>query len=486
MSLSKDEIMKLSPAVLWGIFYDIAQIPRPSKKEEKIAAYVIDIAKEKGLEYKIDDFGNILIKLPATPGYENASSIVIQSHLDMVCEKNSDKDHDFQKDAIVLLEKDGWLTADGTTLGADNGIGAATSLATLFDESIEHGPLELLFTLDEETGLNGAANLKEGFVESKIMLNLDTEDEGMIFIGCAGGVDTIANTNCNVEQLNTPVTQYKIEVKGLTGGHSGAEIHIGRGNAIKILARALKSLSQSKNIRLTSIQGGNLRNAIPREASCEVIIDDYEETQSLLKQFEQDMKAEYAVSDPNLSISIQENGSASSHWTAEDSKRIINTLVAQMHGYLNYSQEIPDLIETSTNLASIKTEDNAVSIGTMQRSSTASAQKYIMQKVATIFELGGFDVQQSDPFPGWKPNPSSPTLQKAKATYEELYQKTPNVLAIHAGLECGIILHNLPGIDAISFGPTIKGAHSPDERVEIHSVEKFYNFYKALLRNLAK
>lgn len=479
-------IAGLKPERVWHYFAEISRIPRGSKNETAISKYVLETAKKMGLEAKQDRFGNVVVKKPASPGRERAARVCLQGHLDMVCEKNADKKHDFTKDPIELVRKGNLLMADGTTLGADNGIAVAANLAIMEDKKLEHGPLEFLFTVDEETGLTGANNLQPGFLESKTLLNLDSEEEGALYVGCSGGRDTTGTWKVDFEDAPANSVAVQVKVAGLKGGHSGLEIDKGRGNAIKIMNRVLIALGNS-GARLSRIDGGNKRNAIPRE--CEALIfvpqKKLQEALDTAAQYHETIRAELASVEPDLRITAAEAKGVKKGKVIKKTqqKKITQAISGLPHGVIKMSADISWLVETSTNVAVINTGKKAISLATSQRSSVASELDEICQTVRNIFELGGAEVEQSDGYPGWKPNLDSPVLKKAIATYKSLYGKKPEVKAIHAGLECGIIGEKYPGMDMLSFGPTLEGVHSPDEKIHIDTVERFWNFLLALIKN---
>ena len=481
------ELSELKPESVFYYFSEICKVPRPSKKEEKIISYLENFAAEQKLEIKKDEVGNILIKKPATPGKENLKTVVLQSHVDMVCEKNNDVEHDFLADPIETIIDGEWLKAKGTTLGADNGIGVATELAILAANDIEHGPIECLFTIDEETGLTGAFALKEGFMSGDILLNLDSEDEGELFIGCAGGIDSVGEFHYREVPVPTGYFFFRVDVKGLKGGHSGGDIHLGRGNANKILNRFLSQTAKKYDMYICEVNGGNLRNAIPREAYaiCAVPHDAKEPVRVDLNIFIADIENEFAVSEPDLKLTLQSETPRKMAIDQDTSSRLLKTLYAVPHGVYAMSQDIPGLVETSTNLASIKMIDNKkIKIETSQRSSILSARNDMANTVRAAFELGGARVSFGEGYPGWKPNPHSEILEIAVASYKRLFGVDAKVKAIHAGLECGLFLDKYPGLDMISFGPTLTGVHSPDERMHIPSVEKFWNHLLDVLANV--
>jgi dipeptidase D len=478
----------LKPELVWKYFAEIAKIPHGSKNETAISKYVFETAKKFGLQAKQDKFGSVVVKKPASPGFENKRRICLQGHLDMVCEKNADKQHDFMKDPLELVRKGNVLMANGTTLGADNGIAVATNLAIMEDKSLQHGSLEFLFTIDEETGLTGANNLQPGFVESKTLMNLDSEEEGAIYVGCSGGRDTLGTWKGAFEKVPAPYVAAEISVKGLKGGHSGLEIDKGRGNAIKILNRVLMALGET-GVRLSAMNGGNKRNAIPRECAAQVFIPKtkVEDAKGIVTKYNATIKAELATVEKDLIISIMEMPKVMKGKVVKKAqqKKILQTIAALPHGVIKMSADIPELVETSTNVAVINTTDRAIVLATSQRSSVASEIDEACQMVKSVFELGGARVEQSDGYPGWKPNLDSAILKIAKQSYQKLYGKEPHVKAIHAGLECGIIGEKYPGMDMISFGPTLEAVHSPDEKIYIDTVEKFWNFLLAILKNAA-
>ena len=475
----------LEPKSLFKFFEEILSIPRPSKHEEKMTEYLINWAKERNLEYVSDEIGNVIIRKGATKGKENSPWVCLQSHIDMVCEKNSDKDFDFEKDAIVPKIEGEWLKADGTTLGADDGIGVATALAILDANDIEHGPIECLFTVDEETGLSGAEALSADVLKSRILLNLDSEDEGEIFIGCAGGIDTVAKLPYDKEE--TPdAPAFKIMVKGLKGGHSGDDINKGLACANKILNRILWSLDKEMDLRLSCFEGGNLRNAIAREANATFVVAqaDVELMKEIVERFAVDLKYEFRTTEPDMEITLSEAEKPAFVVDMLSQDNLLNVLYACPHGVLAMSREIPGFVETSTNLASVKMKEDHFFITTSQRSSVESAKYAAAYRVESCFLLAGADVEHGDGYPGWAPNPESKILKIAVDAYKKLFNKEPIVRAIHAGLECGLIGEKYPGMDMISYGPTLRGVHSPDERLEIKTVELYWKHTLEILKNI--
>lgn len=476
----------LRPAVVFHYFDEVCQVPRPSKKEEKIRAYLLDFAKKHNLEAKTDEAGNVLIKKAASAGMENLKTVILQSHIDMVCEKNKDTEHNFETDPIQTYIDGEWLRAKGTTLGADNGIGVATELAVLASDDIKHGPIECLFTVDEETGLTGAFALKEGFMNGDILLNLDSEDDGELFIGCAGGANTTAIYPFPTEKAPQGWFFFRVSVKGLTGGHSGDDISKNRANANKLLNRFLVQTMQKYGMRLADIEGGNLHNAIPREAHalCAVPMEYKEAVRVDLNIFISEIENEYSATEPNLSMDLESEAPVEYVMEQKAMERFLLSIYAVHHGVYAMSQDIPGLVETSTNLASIKVCDGTIKVVTSQRSSILSSRKDMSQMVSAAFILGGATVTTGEGYPGWKPNPSSEILKIAVESYKKLFGVEPKVKAIHAGLECGLFLQKYPSLDMVSFGPTLRGVHSPDERMLIPTVEKFWNHLLDILAHI--
>ena len=474
----------LKPELVWKYFAEIARVPRCSKHEEKMTKYVLDTAKKVGLEAKADKFGNVVVRKPASPGKDRVRSIALQGHLDMVCEKTPATVHDFAKDPIELVRQGHALMANGTTLGADNGIAVATNLAIMEDRTLVHGPLEFLFTVDEETGLTGASNLAADLLRSRTLLNLDSEEEGALYVGCSGGRDTIGTWKTAYEAAPAGSVAGELKVTGLKGGHSGLEIDKGRGNAVKITNRVIQALAAAGG-RLSSIEGGDKHNAIPRETEALVFVPAkrWEEAAGIVKKLEAAIKAEFKTVDPGLAITLTAiKGKKGKVLKRAIQQKLCRTISALPHGVTQMSPDIAGLVETSTNIAAIHTAPKAVTMATSQRSSVGSELDEIADTVRSVFELGGADAHTSDGYPGWKPNLQSPILKTAKATYQALYGKEPHVKAIHAGLECGIIGERVPGMDMVSFGPTLEGVHSPDEKIYIDTVEKFWNFLLGILK----
>ncbi len=468
--------MDLKPASVFHYFAEVCKVPRPSKKEEKIRAYLLDFAKEHRLEVKTDEAGNVLIKKPATPGMENLKTVILQSHIDMVCEKNGDVEHDFLNDPIETYIDGEWMKAKGTTLGADNGIGIATQLAVLAADDLQHGPLECLFTVDEETGLTGAFALKEGFMDGDILINLDSEDEGELFIGCAGGANTTAEFAYEWVDAPQNYFYFSVTIKGLTGGHSGDDINKNRANANKLLNRFLTLLQDKYDFYLCQIDGGNLHNAIPREARaiCAVPMKDKENVRIDMNVFTAEIENEFSVTEPNLRTELFSDDVREKAIDQATVKNLLKSVYAVHNGVYAWSQDMEGLVETSSNLASIKMVDDKIKIVTSQRSSILSSRKDMSEMIRSAFELGGAVCTTGDGYPGWKPNPSSPILKVAVESYQRLFGVELKVKAIHAGLECGLFLEKYPHLDMFSTGPTLRGVHSPDERMLIPTVDKFW------------
>ncbi len=480
-------IKELEPKAIWTYFSEITQIPRPSKKEEKIIQYLLDFARKHNLEAEKDAVGNVIIRKPATKGCEHYKSVVMQSHSDMVCEKNADTVHNFDTDPIQTYIENGWVKAKGTTLGADDGIGMAAALAVLASDTIKHGAVEALFTSDEETGMTGAFGLQDGFIKSKVLINLDSEDEGELYIGCSGGIDTVATFKYKKRPVPKKSSAFKLAVTGLRGGHSGDEINKGLGNANKILNRILLQAAKIFNIRLATFDGGNLRNAIAREAFADITVKSQyvNDFKILVSNMADEIKNEFNIIDPNLSIKLEDIKLPEFVINKKVQKRLLHSLQACWHGVYAMSHSLEGLVETSTNLASVKfIDDNKIRVETSQRSSVESAKKDMMQTVASVFKLAGAKTEHGDGYPGWTPNTDSEILRISETAYTKLFDTKPAVKAIHAGLECGLFLTKYPDLDMISIGPTVRGAHSPDERIEIDSVRKFWDLLVEILENM--
>jgi dipeptidase D len=477
----------LKPAGVWKYFEEISKIPRPSKQEEKMIAYVVDFAKSHHLSFKKDPTGNVLISKPAHKGFEKRQTVCLQSHLDMVCEKNSNSRHNFETDPIRVVVDDGWVKAEDTTLGADNGIGVAAQLALLADPDAKHGPLECLFTIDEETGLNGAMGLESNFFTGKILLNLDSEDEGELFIGCAGGMNTVATLKYNTRRTPEKSSAFRLDITGLQGGHSGTDIHKNRGNSIKILNQFLWEIRNRFDARLSIFEGGNLRNAIPREAYAIIVVPDThkEVFTEYFKDYTRGLMAEYFMDEPGIQITMVPVPLPDKVLKKKIQEKLLNSLFACPHGVISWSRVMDNLVETSTNLASVKFEGmNRIVISTSQRSAVNSAKIQIGNRVKSTFKLAGAVLEQTEGYPGWNPNPSSEILRTTVASYKRLFGVEPAVKAIHAGLECGLFLEKYPWLDMISIGPTILDPHSPSERINIATTEKFWQLLLDVLENI--
>jgi dipeptidase D len=479
-------IENLEPRLVWKHFDEIRKIPRCSKHEERIRKRILDFAKKIGLKSKTDKTGNIVLSKPASSGMENKPVAILQGHMDMVCEKNSDVEHDFTKDPIKLKREGDILTADGTTLGADNGIGLAISLAILEDNTLKHGPIETLFTVDEETGLTGAFAMESDMLTGKILLNLDSEDFGVITVGCAGGGDTKLELPVKTQPINGNLESITIKVSGLRGGHSGVDIHEQRGNAVKLLTRMIWKASKNHEFYVAEIKGGDKHNAIPREAYAKVSIDKTNKQKFIsdLKAEEKDILEEIKPIDPKFKMEVEDIKKLHTTLTNDSQSKLLNLLHGLPHGVDKMSYDIPDLVETSTNLATIDIKGNNALIGLSTRSSIKSALQDFRNRIYATAELSGAKVTEEKPYPGWKPNLDSKLLALSKKIFKNMYNKEPKVEAIHAGLECGIIGEKFPGMDMISIGPTIKYPHSPEEQVHINTVDKFYRYVLKILENV--
>ncbi|NLJ06923.1 MAG: aminoacyl-histidine dipeptidase [Sphingobacteriales bacterium] len=479
------EILNLEPKNLWKHFYSLTQIPRPSGQEAECIAFIKKFGDDLGLETEVDETGNLVIRKPATPGMENRKGIILQGHVDMVPQKNSDKEHDFSKDPIDAWIDGEWVKAKGTTLGADNGIGVASAMAVLEAKNIEHGPIEALFTIDEETGMTGAFGLKPGFFKGDILLNLDSEDEGELYIGCAGGINGSFTFSFQKESVPKSYQAYRIDVKGLKGGHSGLDINLGRGNSNKILFRFLYHAAGRHGLRISSFEGGNLRNAIPREAWAIVVVPD-DKKEKFMTCFEknvQKIKNELSFTEPDFIMTCSPAGIPEYVMDEKSQKAVINAIYACPNGVIRMSDAMPGLVETSTNLAIAKTENDKVMVKCLLRSSVDSAKDDLAGMMEALFDLAGAVCEFDGAYPGWKPNPNSPILKTMKEVYNSKFGKVPEVKAIHAGLECGLIGGVYPNLDMISFGPTMRHPHSPDEKVNIATVQKFWDFLVETLKN---
>ena len=480
-------LKNLSPQPLWNYFEEICQVPRPSKKEEKIIQFLLDFAKEHGLKARQDEIGNLLIKKPASPGRENDQTVILQSHMDMVCEKNSETQHNFETDAIKPFVAGDWVKAEGTTLGSDDGIGIAAQMAVLTATDLLHGPIECLFTVDEETGLSGAFALQPGFLSGQTLLNLDSEDEGELFIGCAGGIDSVGTLNFTPEELPVGSFAIKLEVKGLLGGHSGDDINKNRGNANKILNRFLMEADRKFDLHLANFNGGNLRNAIAREAFAVVVVP-HSQKENLIVEwnvFSSEMEFEYERSEPKLRLEHHSVDLPEFVINSDTKSRLLKLIAACPHGVLEMSSRMIGMVETSTNLASVKfTDNNEIVVTTSQRSEIEGRKYMAAEMVDSVMKLAGAMVQHSDGYPGWTPNPDSAVAKIAATSYKKLFGTEPKIKSIHAGLECGLFLEKYPELDMVSFGPTILGAHSPDERINIETANKFWKLLVDVLENI--
>lgn len=476
------------PKALWNNFYSLTQIPRPSGKKKEISDFLANYGRSLGLETIQDEIGNVIIRKPASPGMEGHPGVILQGHMDMVPQKNSDKVFDFEKDPICAYVEDNgeWVTADGTTLGADNGIGVATAMTILADKEAVHPALEAFFTVDEETGMYGANDLKGGVLQGKTLLNLDSESEGELYIGCAGGVDTTAKFDFEPVEVEEGDIALKVVLKGCKGGHSGCDIHLQRANAIKLLFRFLKTAVSEYEARLVCVQGGSLRNAIPREAECVITIpqEGYDDMQQLVDEYEDLFIREYDGIEENISLSMQEVECPKTEMPEDVQDFLIHAVCVCPHGVYRMIPEMPDIVETSNNLSTIAMNGNSVTVLCLTRSSVESRKEELKQMIQSAFSLAGADVQFSGDYPGWKPNVHSHVLTLMQDIHKRLFGTTPRVVTIHAGLECGIIGRNYPGMDMISFGPTIEHPHSPDERVNIATVQRFYRFVLETLKEL--
>jgi Xaa-His dipeptidase len=482
------EVKDLKPALIWQCFDEITKVPRPSCHEEKIREYLLDFAKKHGIAVKTDAVGNVVMSKKATSGRENAPVVVLQAHMDMVAEKNSGVEHDFLKDPIETYIDGDWVKARGTTLGADNGIGMAAALAVMIDDSLEHGPVEALFTVNEEIGLEGAQNLGKDMINGKILINLDSEDDGEIFVGCAGGIDTTAVFTYKRSFSPENFSYYNVKVSGLLGGHSGGDIHLGRANANKVIARFIWECSRRWDIEVSSFTGGNLRNAIPREA--EAVFGIHSEhggdIEKFLEKYAAAIRNEYKGIEPNMDLRIELVGRPEYCIDSKTSIALVRALYSAPHGVISMSHDIEGLVETSTNLAAVKMEgDDKIKVTTSQRSSVESRKEDIAGQVEAHFQLAGAEVSHSDGYPGWAPNMESTVMRLSAEAYEELFGVKPAIKAIHAGLECGLFLANNPGLDMVSFGPTMTGVHSPDEQLLIPTVDKFWRHLELVLKKVA-
>jgi len=479
-------LSNLKPALLWQIFEEMCNIPHPSKHEGKITEYVLNFAKKHNIESHVDEVGNVILRKPATPGMESRKGVILQGHLDMVPQKNTDTQHDFLTDPIKPYIDGEWVKAKGTTLGADNGIGVAAALAVMADNSIQHGPVEALLTIDEETGMTGAFGLKPGLFNGSILINLDSEDEGELYVGCAGGIDTTATLKYKEEPVQLGDVAYKLELKGLKGGHSGMDIVLGRGNSNKLLFRYLLHATKKHGLRLSSVDGGSLRNAIPRESFAVVTLPSDKEITFLecIKKYEDIFKNELSSTEPNLVFNAVKTELPAFVMDKESQDKLILSVYGCPNGVIRMSADMENLVETSLNLAIVKSENKQAKVICLLRSSVDSAKEDLSIMVESVFKLAGAEVLHEGSYPGWKPNMNSAILNVCKEIYHKLYGKTPDVKAIHAGLECGLLGGVYPNWDMISFGPTIRSPHSPDEIVNIETVNKFWIYLVEVLKNI--
>jgi dipeptidase D len=479
-------IQDLQPKALWKNFADLNAVPRPSKKEERVIAFAKNFGEQLGLPTQVDAIGNVIIKKPATPGMEDRTIVVLQSHLDMVHQKNAATNFDFDTEGIKMLIDGDWVKADGTTLGADNGIGVATIMALLESTDIPHPPLEALFTIDEETGMTGAMGLVGGLLDAKIMLNLDTEDDDELTIGCAGGVDVTAKGTYEEEATPAAYKSYKLGVQGLSGGHSGMDIHKGFGNANKLMNRLLFQLNKTTDLRIASVDGGSLRNAIPRESFATIAVPAADDLSSFIKEWQAVLKQEYGTTDPDLEVILEECAAPATVCNQAFQKQFLAAVYACPSGIYRMSPDIPDLVQTSNNLARVLLENGAYKVLCLTRGSVDTEKQDEADAIVSTFELIGAEATLSGSYPGWTPNPTADIIKVMSDLYQEMYQEKPNVYACHAGLECGLLGTHYPDMEMISFGPNIRGAHSPDEKVQISSVQKFWDFLLETLKRIPK
>ncbi len=481
------DILNLEPKKLWKNFYELTQIPRPSKKEQKVVEFVKNFGEKLGLETIVDEVGNVIIRKPASPGMENRKTVILQAHLDMVPQKNSDKEFDFEKDPIDAYIDGEWVTADGTTLGADNGIGVATILAILESDDIKHPPLEALFTIDEETGMTGAEHLKPGVLKGDILINLDSEQEGELYIGCAGGTNANIQFNYSKVGVSNDTVAYELKLTGLKGGHSGVDINLGRANSAKLIFRFLYNAQKEFGIQLSSIDAGNMRNAIPREAHAVVLVLNSKEKDFLkaVEKWEQIFKNEYKETDPELSFKAEKVEPPEFAIDPITQDNLIKAVQGTPNGVIRMSASMEGLVETSTNLSIVRMDDKVIEVLALIRSSVDTAKEDVENMFEAIYKLAKADKIWFDgKYPGWKPNPDSEILRLMKQIYKDMFGKEPKVTAIHAGLETGLLGGKYPNWDMISIGPTIKYPHSPDEKVNIESVKRFWDFLLKVLENI--
>ena len=479
-------IRNLEPKGLWKNFHSLTQIPRPSKKEEKVVAFVKEFGEKLGLETIVDKVGNVIIRKPATPGYEDRMGVILQAHLDMVPQKNSDKVHDFEKDPIETRIENGWVKANGTTLGADNGVGAAAAMTVLESTDLVHGPIEALFTIDEETGMTGANALESGVLKGDILINTDSETEGELYVGCAGGIDTCGYFTPKFEEVPAGSKAFQLVVKGLKGGHSGMDIILGRANANKVMNELLAYATEKMDARVADIQGGSLRNAIPRESFVTVTVPEgkAEELAAFVSQFETMKKEQFAAVEPEMSITIVPAEMPAQVMDKATIANIIEAVAKYPNGVIAMSKDFEGTVETSSNLAIVKLIDGKVMTASLQRSLVDASKDVLAAEMRELLEKCGAEAESTGSYPGWKPNINSPILHTMKKVYEEKYGKTPKIMVIHAGLECGILGSKYPNWDMVSFGPTLVFPHSPDEAIKIDTVPLFWEFMTETLKNV--
>jgi dipeptidase D len=483
-----NDLSNLKPSALWSIFADICKIPHPSKSEEMLSKYVVEFAKKHGLECKVDEVGNVILKKPATKGMENRRGVILQGHLDMVPQKADDSTHDFEKDPIKPCIDGEWVTATGTTLGADNGIGVAAALAVMQSKDMEHGPVECLFTIDEETGMTGAFGLKPGLFSGDILMNLDSEDEGELYIGCAGGIDASAIFKYNEEKVPADHVSYKVVLKGLKGGHSGVDIKMGRANANKLLVRYLFHAAKKYGLRIANVDGGSLKNAIPRDASAVVVVPKGSEAKfkECITKYEQIFKSEFSSIEPDLHFFAEAVPAPASLIDEKAQKNFLMAAYACPNGVISMIPDMPEIVQTSDNMAIMKSEGGVIKVISLLRSSAESSKDDLASMMECVFTMGGAEISFAGSYPGWKPNVNSPILTTMKDIYNKRFGKVPEVKVIHAGLECGLLGGVYPNWDMISFGPTIRFPHSPGEKINIASVNLFWEFLMETLKNVPK
>lgn len=477
-------ILDLEPKGIWKNFHSLTLIPRPSKKEERVRAFIKEFGENLGLETIVDEVGNVIIRKPAVPGYENRMGVILQAHFDMVPQQNEGTGHDFEKDPISTFIEDGWVKAKGTTLGSDNGIGVAAAMSVLEATDLEHGPVEALFTTDEEAGMTGAKNLKSGLLHGDILLNMDSEDEGELYVGCAGGVDTTGEFSPEFEKPEGDFAAFRISVKGLKGGHSGLDINLGRGNANKIINTLMLMASDKYGLRIAALDGGSLRNAIPREAFAQVIVPvkNADLFQQFVAEFEVVAKAEFEEADPGLTITLEASELPEMVIDMKTQEGVFEAVARCPNGVIAMTPDMPDVVETSSNLAIVKLKDDKIILASLQRSSVDESKAKLAEQIRNVFTAAGAKASSGGDYPGWKPNVNSPILTTMKEVYNNKYGKVPEVKVIHAGLECGILGAAYPHWDMISFGPTIRHPHSPDEKVNIETVGLFWDYLVETLK----